>query len=643
MSPKYRFHDGEIRYGFIKPAIDAHTLGINAAAELLRTCGCDVIIAEDSVAEAMNDYLYEVKRQVAVDWMIRENINRLGISYRLDKNDAVRMMGYLLEEMRKNRLLHYQGGPVDAVCFAGLPEACRLMEQEFDGLVTVFQGGESDRETLGMLGVPEEKIPMEIREGSRYDEARMGFGRQIVASREYRKWEPADPPDYPDYGTERDTVEKRLNARKGARGSVPLTRAHVGPYSSEVSREENVKEFLSWVKTLAGDRYLDIISIGSSQLTQSDFGGDWDSKVNGGGVPIHSPEEYRMVWEASRPLFLRTYAGTRDIPALARMYEETIHICWHALSLWWFNRLDGRGPYDVYTNLKQHIETIRYIAGTNKLFEANVSHHFAFRGADDVTYIVSAYLAAKLAKKLGIRTFVLQNMLNTPRSTWGIQDLAKSRAMVKLVRSLEDRNFRVILQPRAGLDYFKPDMEEARMQLAAVTALMDDIDPHNEADPPIIHVVSYSEASRLATPDIIKESIRITQHSLQKYREERRMGKVEDMSRNRNVAERSAGLLQSSGELLTAMEETFDDLYSAEGLYKVLAAGFLPVPWIWGETEEFRHARDWITKPVKGGVAVVDENHKVMSMEDRIAIVRTNCGDAEYYLKQRMQRGGILY
>ncbi len=181
------------------------------------------------------------------------------------------------------------------------------------------------------------------------------------------------------------------------------------------------------------------------------------------------------------------------------------------------------------------------------------------------------------------------------------------------------------------------------MQLAAVTALMDDIDPHNEADPPIIHVVSYSEASRLATPDIIKESIRITQHSLQKYREERRMGKVEDMSRNRNVAERSAGLLQSSGELLTAMEETFDDLYSAEGLYKVLAAGFLPVPWIWGETEEFRHARDWITKPVKGGVAVVDENHKVMSMEDRIAIARTNCGDAEYYLKQRMQRGGILY
>ncbi len=97
----------------------------------------------------------------------------------------------------------------------------------------------------------------------------------------------------------------------------------------------------------------------------------------------------------------------------------------------------------------------------------------------------------------------------------GIQDLAKSRAMLTLVKSLEDSNFKVILQPRAGLDYFKPDLEEAKIQLAAVTALMDDIDPHDETSPPIIHVVSYSEASHLATPDVINESIQITQYSLQ--------------------------------------------------------------------------------------------------------------------------------
>ena len=390
-----------------------------------------------------------------------------------------------------------------------------------------------------------------------------------------------------------------------------------------------------WAKTLAKSNYLDILSIGSSQLTQSNFGEVWEGKTNGGGVPVNSPEEYRMIWEASRPLLVRTYAGTKNIPSLAQMHEQTLNICWHALSLWWFNKLDERGPYDVYTNLKQHIDTIKYIAKTDKPFEANVPHHFAFRGADDVTYIVSAYLAAKLAKKLGIKTFVLQNMLNTPRFTWGIQDLAKSRAMIKLVRSLEDSSFRVLLQPRSGLYYFKPDLYEARIQLAAVTALMDDIDPYNEMSPPIIHVVSYSEASHLATPEIINESIQITQYSLQKYREMRKQGKIEDMAKNLDVNERSAELYQSAIKVISAIEDSIDDPYTPEGFYKIFAAGFLPVPCLWGEVEEFKHAKNWRTKPVRGSVKVVDENNNVMKTEQIIQIAKSNLKDAEYNLKQR--------
>ncbi len=91
----------------------------------------------------------------------------------------------------------------------------------------------------------------------------------------------------------------------------------------------------------------------------------------------------------------------KNVPELAAIHEETINICWHALSFWWFNRLDGRGPNGLLENLRQHVQTTAYIARTGKPLEANVSHHFAFRGGDDVTYIVSAYLAAKLAKKNG--------------------------------------------------------------------------------------------------------------------------------------------------------------------------------------------------------------------------------------------------
>lgn len=621
-------------YGFIKPALDAHTLGVNSAAELLKDCGYEVVIADDETAKALNDYRHEINRKKVVKWIIKNKITRIGISYRLDQDDAVNMVGYLLEELKSNNLLKHQGGQINSVSFGGLPQTCEVIEKEFKGLVKTYMGGESARETLLRMDVPEERIPRDIMEGSLYDDSLLEFGKKIIDSGEYLNFKPVDHSNYPEYGTDKDTVVKRIDANM-KKSFVPLMRAHVGPYSSSETRLENVEEFLRWAKTLADTGYLDILSIGSSQLTQSNFGEDWEDKPNGGGVPVNYPEEYRMIWQAARPLLVRTYAGTKDITNLAKMHEETLNMSWHALSLWWFNKLDERGPYDLYTNLKQHMNTIKYVATTNKPFEPNVPHHFAFRGADDVTYVVSEYLAAKLAKKLGVKTFILQNMLNTPRFTWGIQDLAKSRAMLKLVRELEDPNFRVLLQPRAGLDYFKPDLYEAKIQLAAVAALMDDIEPHNEAIPAIIHVVSYSEAVHLATPDIIDESIKITQFALQKYRELRRAGAIEDMSKNQDVEERMQELLKEARIVINAIETHIDNPYSPEGFYKIFAAGFLPVPYLWGEVEEFKHAKEWKTKPIKGSVKVVDEDNKPINAEKLVDIAIGNIPDAEYNLKQR--------
>lgn len=628
-------------YGFIKPAADAHTLGINSAAELLRDCGYEVLVADHLVENAMNDYKYEQRRKVVVDWIISNEIERLGISYRLDQDDALNMLGYLIKDLKSANGMKFQGGKIEVIFFAGLPKTCEAIEKEFNGFVKTFSGGESVRETLLKVGVSEERIPSAIFEGSRYDDLLLEFGKEVIDSQAYLGYQSSNKANYPEFGTLRDSVTARLDSKMG-NSFEPLMRAHVGPYSSMLTRTESVNEFLDWVKFLAQTQYLDILSVGSSQLTQSNFGEDWEDKTNGGGVPVNSPEEYRKVWEASRPLLVRTYAGTKNIPMLARIHEQTLNICWHALSLWWFNKLDERGPYDLYTNLKQHIETIEYIAKTGKPFEANVSHHFAFRGADDVTYIVSAYLAAKLAKKLGIKTFILQNMLNTPRPTWGVQDLAKSRAMIKLVRGLEDNQFSVLLQPRAGLDYFKTDLHEAKIQLAAVTALMDDIDPHNEMSPPIIHVVSYSEAAHLATPEIINESIQITQYSLQKYRELRKQGKIEDMGKNSEVEERALELYQSAIKVIEAIEATIGNPYSAEGFYTLFAAGFLPVPYLWGEIEEFKHARNWKTKLIRGSVKIVDENNNAMKMERIIQIAKSHMNEAEYNLKKRQAASIVL-
>src|SRR5690606_15009666 len=120
----------------------------------------------------------------------------------------------------------------------------------------------------------------------------------------YNNFKPIDRSGYKEYGTRQDTVVKRLQHSMQMKPFMPLMRAHVGPYSSTVDRLDSIKEFVSWAKELAGAGYLDILSIGTSQLSQSNFGEDWGDKPNGGGVPINSPEEYSMIWEAARPLLI---------------------------------------------------------------------------------------------------------------------------------------------------------------------------------------------------------------------------------------------------------------------------------------------------------------------------------------------------
>lgn len=623
-------------YAFLKTAHDAHTIGIQSAASLLLDCGYKVIRADEQVEMALSHITDERAREELIDWISHNNINRVGLTYRLDKADALRIFGYFIEELKKKQMLASQGGPVDAIFFGGLPESCSAIKKEFGNLVNCFQGGESARDSLITMGVPSEVIPPEMLEVSQYDDDREIFAKEIIDKGEYHYLKSQPTGTYPEFGSRQDSVLKRLRAnRTGTLGKRPLIRAHVGPYSSDQKRFEAIRECADWARQLAGSGLLDIFSLGTSQLTQSNFGEDWRGKINGGGVPINSPDEYVQIYEAARPLLLRTYAGTKNISELAQMYEKTINICWHAMSLWWFNLLDGRGPYDLYTNLKQQILAIRYVASTGKPFEANVSHHFAFRGADDVTYIVSAYLAAKLVKQLGIKTFILQNMLNTPSSTWGVQDLAKSRAMLTLVRSLEDENFKVLLQPRAGLEYFVADPYKAKVQLAAVTCLMDDIEANNESSPELLHVVSYSEASHLATPEVIDESIKITLYTLKEYRRAKQRGLIDDMSRNTEALERERKLYLDSRQLIAYLENNYSDLYSAEGFYKVFAAGFLPTPYLWKETEEFIHAVKWRTKALHGSQVLINDLEDEMTISERLELAGSNLRDAEMLLKMR--------
>lgn len=617
-------------FALIKTRIDAHTMGIHATAALLRESGYRVIIAPAEIESAVEKIAVESNQNTIKNWIIDNNIAHIGFSYRLDSTTAIELLGRLLN-IAKN-INHDKNVEVNIknVFFAGISQTCDLVEKEFLGEVETFRGGESVEETLIKLGVPPEEIPKNLIEGCSYDKELKKFGEKIIKEANYKSMVPPARKTYSEFGTYKDTLELRIDNNYDGEFQ-PIIRAHSGPYNSDISREECLKQYINWCNKLSEEKLLDVLSIGTSQLTQSNFGEDWFGKQNGGGVPVNSELEYIDIWNATRPMLVRTYSATKNIKKMADVYEKTINNAWHALSIWWFNELDGRGENSLLKNIKEHLDTIKYVASIGKPFEANVPHHFAFRGSDDVTYILSAYIVAKLAKKYGVKTFVLQNMLNTPRGTWGIQDLAKSRVMLKLVKELEDENFRVILQTRAGLDYFKPDIDTAKEQLASVTALMDDIEPLNVKSPEIIHVVSYSEALFLATPEILNDSIRITRTALNEYRKMKKRGLTFNVE-NDEIYSRQCKLEMECRKILKAMEDNISNLYSPEGLYLAFVGGWMPVPELWSNSEEFKFARDWETSMWNGSMILTNEGKKV-SIEERINKCLMNMKEAEYILK----------
>jgi hypothetical protein len=602
------------RVGLVHPSIDAHTLGISSIEQVLSDCGIAVLLAPENVNEAVGNASDPSCARAIRDWIKGNRISALGFSYRLDPDDALRCFSRLMTTLSALRAFASDGGSLRFVYFAGLPKACDLVEEAFPRVSAVFRGDETPAETLGMLGVPRDLLPATSAESVAYDESRMAFGEELVRKGEYHRIAPVDRSDYHRFGQRGDTIAARV-AHGVSYKLPPVMRAHVGPYLQ--SRKDAVSLFLEWTRRLAGSGLLDVLSIGTSQLSQSEFWRDWDGKDDGGGVPIATAEEFSEVWRSARPMLVRSYAGTRNVGAMARMLEESIDIAWHALSLWWFCRLDGRGPNTVLENLREHADTLRFIARTGKPFEPNVPHHFAFRGADDLTYVVSGLVAAKAAKAAGVQKLILQVMLNTPKYTWGINDLAKARALLHLVRELEDSDFKVYLQPRGGLDYFSRDPERAKAQLAAVTALMDDIEPLDSSSPQIVHVVSYSEGFALADPGVVEESIRITRYALGEYRALREAGEMPDMASNSQVIARTSSLLKDARIALREIESAIADPYAPQGLYEILRAGFFAVPYLSECRDEFPNATRLKTKCVNGAIEAVDENGSPISATER--------------------------
>jgi len=96
-------------------------------------------------------------------------------------------------------------------------------------------------------------------------------------------------------------------------------------------------------------------------------------------------------------------------------------------------------------------------------------------------------------------------------------------------------------------------------------------------------------------------------------------------------------LIESARTIISGIESHISNPYSAEGFYKIFTSGFLPVPYLWSQEEEFKHAKALKTRPYKGSVKIVGEDGKPLKPHKVIDFAVNNIKDAEYYLKQNQR------
>ena len=489
----------------------------------------------------------------------REKADLVGVSYRLTPETGERLLGEFAEAADD---LRGQG-----VCFAfgGTPPvADRARAMGF--FEAVFDGTESADAVLTYL------------RGGKPGQAAEG--------------------DYP-----QSTVD-----RIHWKSPYPLLRHHYG--------QPTMAATIAGIERIAEAGALDVISLGIDQDAQENFyhpERQNPRRKGAGGVPVRSAEDYRALYEASRrgnyPL-LRTYSGTDDFLRLAEMYRETINIAWCAIPIFWFNRMDGRGPWGLSESIRQHQQVMAWYGERGIPVELNEPHHWGMRDAADVTFVVSAYLSAYNAKTFGVRDYIAQMMFNSPPGTSDAMDLAKMLACLELTAPLESSGFTIRRQTRTGLLSYPLEEDAARAHLAASIYLQMALRPH------IVHIVGHTEADHAATAEDVIAASRMARKAI-----DNALAGQPDMTFDPAVRERVDQLVSEAQVTLDAIRKLADGtvedpLVDPGTLAQAVASGILDAPHL--KNNPF--AKGTIrTRIYRGACVAVDAGGEPLSEAVRIA------------------------
>lgn len=498
----------------------------------------------------------------------REKADMVGISYRLTPETGERLLGEFAEAASD---LHEQG---IRFAFGGTPPVAEraksigFFEQTFDG-------SEQVEDVLSYLKGDQATVKSEA--------------------------------DYP------QTTVERIRWKS----PYPILRHHFGLPTMEATIEG--------IEKIAEAHALDVISLGIDQDAQENFyhpERQNPRQKGAGGVPVRSEEDYRALYQASRrgnyPL-LRTYSGTDDFIKLAEMYKRTINIAWCAIPLFWFNQMDGRGPWDLEGSIREHQQVMQWYGENNIPVELNEPHHWGMRDSSDVTFVVSAFLSAYNARAFGVKDYIAQMMFNSPPGLSDAMDLAKMLAVMEMISPLAltpapsptgrgENGFRIWKQTRIGLLSHPLDTDAARGHLAAATYLQMALKPD------IYHIVGHTEADHAATADDVIEASKIVRRAINNA-----MG-APDMTKDPAIQKRVKELVKDANLLLDAIRglsaSSSDPLTDPATLTLAVTSGLLDAPQL--RNNKFGRGQA-LTRIVDGASVAVDKKGKPISEKKRIA------------------------
>jgi len=531
-----------------------HVAGVSRFLQLAEQTGWQTIFLGPAISpEKILIATHEVLAKASLDDDIL-----VGVSYRLTPETGERLLGQFAEEAAD---LHAVGV---RFAFGGPPPVAERIEK-IGFFERIFDGTEPVEEVLAYL-----KGQSSTRTES----------------------------DYP------QTTIKRMRWK----APYPILRHHFGLPTLQAT--------LDGIAEIAEARILDVISLGIDQDAQANFfhpKRQDPRRTGAGGVPVRTADDYRALYQASRcgnyPL-LRTYSGTDDFIRLAEMYIETINIAWAAIPIFWFNQMDGRGPWSLEDSIREHKKVMAWYGQHGTPVEVNEPHHWGMRDASDVIFVVSAYLSAYNAKAFGVKDYIAQMMFNSPPGISDAMDLAKMMAVLEIIQPLAGQNFRIWKQTRTGLLSYPVENNAARAHLAASTYLQMALKPD------IIHIVGHTEADHAATAEDIIEATKATRRAI-----ENAMGQP-DMTNDARVQTRKDELICEAKITLETIRriappDLSEPLTDAATLAKAITLGVLDAPQL--RNNQFARGKI-ITQIDKRGacITISPETGQIFNEEERL-------------------------